>query len=304
MKEITEAQLRGIFLRQRQSLSTTAKIQMTRRRIIDWYERHDGKVYVAYSRGKDSSLLAYLVKKLYPDVPLVFVDTGLEYPEIKQFTDVFGEETILRPKMSFGAVIEQYGYPVISKEVAMAVSRYRNTKSETQKELRLHGGVNPSSGKQQTVGVIPDKFHFLIDAPFKISENCCMVMKKQPFKQYEKETGRVPYIGTMAEDSQTRRIDMVRHGCNVVRDKGSQSRPMAFWTEADVWACLRAGVPYCNIYDKGYDRTGCMFCMFGVHLEARPNRFERMKETHPQIYRYCMDKLGLHDVLEYMKTPH
>ena len=63
---------------------------------------------------------------------------------------------------------------------------------------------------------------------------------------------------------------------------------------------LEAKIPYSKIYDMGYDRTGCMFCMFGVHLEKEPNRFQRMKETHPQLYNYCMNKLGLKEVLDYI----
>ncbi|MBC8553665.1 MAG: hypothetical protein H8D23_28960, partial [Candidatus Brocadiales bacterium] len=54
------------------------------------------------------------------------------------------------------------------------------------------------------------------------------------------------------------------------------------------------------IYDMGADRTGCMWCMFGVHMENNPNRFQRMKKTHPKIYDYCINKLGLGEVLEYV----
>ena len=57
---------------------------------------------------------------------------------------------------------------------------------------------------------------------------------------------------------------------------------------------------YCPIYDCGYDRTGCMFCMFGAHLEKEPNRFQLMKQTHPQIYDYCINKLGLGKVLNFL----
>jgi hypothetical protein len=38
----------------------------------------------------------------------------------------------------------------------------------------------------------------------------------------------------------------------------------------------------------GVNRTGCMFCGYGCHLEKSPNRFERMKETHPKQYNYIM----------------
>ena len=54
----------------------------------------------------------------------------------------------------------------------------------------------------------------------------------------------------------------------------------------------------------GCTRTGCMFCMFGCHLEKEPNRFQRMKQTHPKQYAYCMEKLGLREVLDYIGVPY
>ena len=76
------------------------------------------------------------------------------------------------------------------------------------------------------------------------------------------------------------------------------SAPMSFWTEVDVWQYLREKqVPYCSIYDQGYERTGCMFCAFGAHLEKEPNRFQRMRMSHPKQWAYCMDNLGMREVL-------
>lgn len=68
-----------------QSWSLEHKIQVTQTRIIEWYERNDGKVYISFSGGKDSTVLLDLARRIYPDIPAVFVDTGLEYPEIKEF---------------------------------------------------------------------------------------------------------------------------------------------------------------------------------------------------------------------------
>ena len=64
-----------------------------------------------------------------------------------------------------------------------------------------------------------------------------------------------------------------------------------------------------NYCTTGCSRTGCMFCMFGVHLEDEPNRFQRMKETHPKLYEYCMRPwdeggLGLDEVLTYINVEH
>jgi len=68
-----------------QSWSLERKIQVTQTRIIDWYQTWDGAVYVSFSGGKDSTVLLDLVRRIYPDVPAVFCDTGLEYPEIRDF---------------------------------------------------------------------------------------------------------------------------------------------------------------------------------------------------------------------------
>lgn len=109
-----------ILLNQLQSLPLDAKILMTEQRIREWYDYFDGDVCVSFSGGKDSTVLAHIVHSMYPDVPLVFADTGLEYPEIREFARRMGAEFV-RPKMMFVDVITRYGYPLISKEVAEAI---------------------------------------------------------------------------------------------------------------------------------------------------------------------------------------
>ena len=107
-------------LAQMQSLPLSAKIRMTQQRIRDWYDYWDGNVYVSISGGKDSQVLAQIVKEMYDDVPLVFVNTGLEFDSVRLKGMELADE-VLRPEMSFVEVIKKYGYPIISKEVAQAV---------------------------------------------------------------------------------------------------------------------------------------------------------------------------------------
>jgi len=109
-----------ILLRQLQSLPLDSKITMSEQRIMEWYEHFNGNVCISFSGGKDSTVLTHLVHGIYPDVPLVFANTGLEYPEIQKFARDMGAEFV-RPKMSFSEVISTYGYPIISKEVAEAI---------------------------------------------------------------------------------------------------------------------------------------------------------------------------------------
>ena len=103
-------------LKDLQALPLNLKVKLTKQRIREWVS-HWGQegVYVSFSGGKDSTVLLHLVREMYPDVPGVFVDTGLEYPEIRQFVRTFDNIIWLKPKMNFRQVIEKYGYPFISK---------------------------------------------------------------------------------------------------------------------------------------------------------------------------------------------
>lgn len=109
-------------LYQMQSLSLKAKIRMTKWRIREWVDMYgeDG-VYVSFSGGKDSTVLLDIARQLYPNIKAVFVDTGLEYPEIRLFVKTVSNVDWIRPKLTFRQVIEKYGYPFISKEVSECV---------------------------------------------------------------------------------------------------------------------------------------------------------------------------------------
>ena len=170
------------------------------------------------------------------------------------------------------------------------------------------------------------RYKFMLEAPFEISNKCCNVMKKSPAHKYERETGRKPIIATMAEESRLRTQKWLQNGCNAFDAKTPVSKPLSFWREQDILRYIKENnIEICKVYGdlvtdygdelngqmdisdlgliednrrlklSGCDRTGCMFCGFGCHLE-KESRFERMKETHPKQYDYIMrpkDKGGL-----------
>lgn len=285
-----------------QALSLDEKIMLANRRIRDWYYHYDGQVYISFSGGKDSTVLLDLVRKQFPDVPAVFFNTGLEFPEIVEFVKTIENVEFIRPKMTFKQVINKYGYPVVSKEQAKYIYEAKNTKSEKLRNLRLNGRKT-LTGRIQ--GKISDKWQYLINAPFKISGKCCDVLKKRPAKKYEKTSGNFSFIGLMAEESNLRNQSYQKYGCNAFDMIRPQSRPMMTWKESDVWEYIkRFNIPYSSIYDMGYKRTGCVFCLFGVHMEKEPNRFQRMKKTHPNQWNYCIHNLGLKEILEYINVPY
>lgn len=330
-------------LKQMQALPLGSKIAMTKRRIREWYEHWNGQVYVSFSGGKDSTVLKHIVDSMYPDVQSVFVNTGLEYPEIQRFAMAQQNVVTVRPEMRFGQVIQEYGYPVASKRVAGYVeTAKRNPDSKRARWIR---------GEEKTKFVTGGKWAFLIDAPFKVSAKCCAVMKHKPINQYAKQTGKKAIIGTMATESPNREQAWLVNGCNALESNTPTSQPLSFWTEQDILHYIRQyNVPYCTIYGEirikqrdgeaegqinlidylgcyepedvlettGCKRTGCMFCMFGCHLEREPNRFRRMRVTHPKQYNYCIgggeyvdgiwqpskEGLGMGKVLDYIHVKY
>lgn len=140
-------------LKQMQSWDLERKIAVSLTRIVEFYERYPCKIYVSFSGGKDSTVLLHLVRKLYPDTPAVFVDTGLEYPELRDFVKSIDNVVWIKPKMNFRKVIETYGYPIISKEVSGVVKDARaaikNGKENTSYAMKQLNGeyVNPHTGK-------------------------------------------------------------------------------------------------------------------------------------------------------------
>lgn len=258
-----------------------------------------------FFRGKDSTVLLDIARQCHPDIPAVFVNTGLEYPEIVKFVKSIDNVEILRPKMPFHQVIEKYGYPVISKLVSRQLRTIKNDTGKNQKCRTLYLTGIASDGREVKSYKLSNKYHPLIDAPFKFSEQCCGIMKKSPLKDYAKKSGRKPIIGTMAEDSKFRQGVYLKSGCNAFDSKRPMSTPMGFWTEKDIWDYIRKyNIPYSPIYDMGVHRTGCMFCMFGVHLEKGENRFQMMKKTHPKLWDYCINKLGIGKVLDYINIQY
>lgn len=254
---------------------------------VEAFLSRTGKVpYVSFSGGKDSTVLLDIVRRFVDrDIKAVFCNTGNEYPEIVRFVRSTENVTIIRPEITVREVIGKYGFPLISKEQAKGIRQLKTTKSEKLRRILLYG-TDPTKG--WTSGKVSDCWQFLSAKPFMVSEKCCDFLKKRPFAKYDKATGEIPIIGIMAGESRLRqRQYIIRGGCNAFCGHIA-SYPISIWTDADIWAyLLKFKVPYCELYDKGHTRTGCMFCGFGAHIE-KVSRFELLYDLHPKAYNVFM----------------
>jgi 3'-phosphoadenosine 5'-phosphosulfate sulfotransferase (PAPS reductase)/FAD synthetase len=321
------------------------KIQVTQTRIMEWYMRYGGQVYVSFSGGLDSTVLLDLVRRVYPGVEAVFVNTSNEFPEIIRFTRTFPNVREIKPEMNYAQVVRKYGYPVIGKEQADYIHRMQTYKGC--KELYLRGVQDmPLEWLRENFSTIPfsffkcmfglsrknerafiedgilpkskyrisKKWRYLIAAPFPIDSVCCRILKKRPLQVYEKQSGKKPIVGTTAEESLLRKQVWLKNGCNAFDAKAPKSTPMSFWTRRDTLRyILLTGIPYAAdiygeiktdasgaLYTAAAQRTGCMGCLFGCTLEKEPNRLQRLKLTHPKVYRYLFDTLDYGRVCDFV----
>ena len=347
------------LLKDLQALPLDMKVALTKQRIREWVREYgvDG-VFISFSGGKDSTVLLHIARQIFPKIRAVFVDTGLEYPEIRKFVKTFDNIEILRPKMRFDEVIKKYGYPIISKEVSECVYGARrfleeqlggvkNTDIDTKSYLAKQSLAKMTRGQTTSIANYVDlesmpirtarvlglltrenkimenipesdrsnfnctKYAPLLDVDFKISHYCCNVMKKSPVHIYERKTGRKSITAQMASESRLRTQQWLLNGCNGFDMKNPKSNPMAFWLNNDILQyILENKLEICEVYGDieyvypeqigffeeeetfdlatmGCDRTGCIFCGFGCHLE-KESRWLRLKETHPKQYEYCI----------------
>lgn len=280
-------------LQERQRWSLQKKIDHALFTIETFISRTNGQCYVAFSGGKDSSVLLDLVRIIDKTIPAVFVNTGNEYPDIIKFVrhlrDDKGYNIVeLHPKMTPRQVWAKYGFPLVSKACSKGLYEIDHARDREKVLSRLR----TAREKGGSFCIVGERWEWLMQEDFKVSHLCCKILKKDPSKQYAKETGRHPIIGTMASESRLRAMEYIYSGgCNSFGEKGKKIRstPLAIWMEDDIWGYIRErNLEICDVYYKGCRRTGCVGCGFGCWVNE-DERFRILYQLYPKYYEMVMN---------------
>lgn len=275
-------------LHKRQQWTLAQKIDHSLGVIDQFISRMDGKVYLSFSGGKDSTVLLHLCEIIKPDIQCVFVNTGCESIDVVRFVEKLKREghniLTIRPKLTPRQVWEQYGFPLVSKDQAFKIDLVRKN-PESKSAIKFMRDTNQFA--------ISKCFRYLCDTErtkYHTSAFCCTKLKKEPCKQFEKQSGLRPIVGTLASESILRETLYLRIGqCNSFAEGHEKSYPLSIWTDSDIWQFIHdRNIEIAEIYAKGVDRTGCVGCGFGAQLKS-DRRLETFYKLYPKYYNMVLN---------------
>lgn len=306
-----------------------------------WAQENGKNVHVSVG-GLDSITLHYFLEHIGIPAPVVSSSTleGLGVQKVhKQIAAEMEEEYKdwvgygvkpmfynIKPLKSKVQVLQEFGWPVISKEKAGKIMLLQNPtdKNVTVRHAIITGETGEYGGWQKNSRMkLPQKWLELFGgadeegaalgyakAPFKVSDRCCYYLKEKPCDDWAKEHNSVPYLGLMASEGGRREKSLKMHGCNYYGKTTTRSAPFAIFERQDILQlALDLNVPVPEeygeikrdengkLYTTKAQRTGCTMCGFGIHVEKRPHRFDRLRESDPKQWEFwmknvCVDENG------------
>lgn len=245
------------------------------------------RAYISFSGGKDSTVLHYLIDIALPgnQIPRVFLNTGIEYKYIVDFVRQMSNKDnrikIISPKQNIKEVLEKYGYPFKSKEHSQKVELYQH--SGMTKTVNDYLG----NGNKKTF-LCPNKLKYQFNKDFllKISDKCCLKMKKEVLEDFAKENNRPIAITGVRQGEGGLRKSM--KGCTTfTNSKLHKFHPLFPMEENWInWFIQENKIELCKLYYPPFNfkRTGCKGCPFNTELEKQ---LYLIKFILPEEYKQC-----------------
>lgn len=302
-----------------QSLPYEIKVRKAKQRIREFIQGCDNLGYNTHVSvgGLDSITLLCLIRSMNIDIPAVSVSL-LEDKSIVQVHKQLGV-IMLRPLKNKHEILQEEGFPVISKKIATKIMALQDP-TEANATIR-HAIITGECGEKGHFATnsrmqLPQKWLELFGGyenenegtnyktpPFRVSSKCCEIMKERPCDMWAKEHNSKPFLGLMASEGGRRQDALEEHGCNYFGKTTIRSAPFAPFLRQDLLQLaldLNVPVPKIygsierdldgNLYTTGAQRTGCEMCGFGIHMEKRPHRFDKLYDRNPKAWDYWLNR--------------
>ena len=254
-----------------------AKIRYADRMIETGLEMADCPA-IAWSGGKDSTVLLHRILQFQPNIIVIFNNTGVEFPETLKFVKQTEREWSLnlhvaKPERGKGFwwCMENRGYPLLGK----MFTRRKSGLFRTEKQRKvMTSGAN-------------------------LSPSCCWYCKEKPSNDLCNNLGiDLIFLGIMAIESRRRKFNWCDYGDMHwnKKEKRWKFHPLSVWLEEDIIAYHeRFGLPMCDLYAMGHRRNGCWPC--GMDIAFENNHLATLRHSHPKLWRFLMVDKGLGEEL-------
>lgn len=263
-------------LQQMQAQPLEQKIDNTRMLLLHALKEHK-RPAIAWSGGKDSTALLHMALKLKPNIDVVWVNTGVEFPEcvhfISELKTIWNINLhIAHPKTTFWKVVDEFGWPMLGKG-GDGGWRSRAAYLERRGKVRLAKATREA----------------------KISAACCRLLKKNPGEMlYRQLQIDCLILGNMVAESRQRFLTWAQKGefFFAISERRYKVWPLAAWSDGEVWEYHnRFGINHSAIYDKGHKRNGCWPCLMDIRFSD--SKLSLLRQSHPKLWRFLLVEKGL-----------
>lgn len=265
-----------IMLQSMQEKSLKQKIKRSQKLIERVITKHK-RPAVAWSGGKDSTVLLHMILQIQPNIDVVWVNTGVEFPECVHYIQEIKcywklNLHVAHPSTTFWQIVDKFGWPILGKGGSGGWQSRANY-------LERSGKVKLAKATREA----------------KISAACCRLLKHNPAEKLYKELETdCLLLGNMVDESRQRYLTWSQRGdYYYVSSEGRfKAWPMAAWTEEDVWEYhSKFNIPHSTIYDKGHKRNGCWPCLMDFHYND--NKLSILHQSHPKLWHFLVVEKGL-----------
>src|SRR3990167_141885 len=187
------------------------------------------KIFFSFSGGKDSTVMLDLVFKAKPDIKIVGIDTGYEFPETIEFTDKLMKK--------YGTEIE-YLRPTPEQHLGI-LEHYEAFQKQD-------GGTL----EEQTKNILTPSLNM------KDGQWYCCAHKEPALKNFLARGEYDAWLtGLRSDETENRRlVGIYQKGKNGIQ----KINPIIFWMQEDVWEYIKLNkLEYHPKYDQGYKSLGC-----------------------------------------------